>query len=478
MAQQTDDTKGFPRLPYTRTSPTEEEVKRAVAQGQARGEEGADLLQRVLGVFQEYATLNQRNHDFAARFWGTADVAENASEHWQYIRDGDFAQGTLGAYKWTQNASILRSLSTSSIPYNADRALILSDTSGAENWVQQSCSAPADVVRRQRWMQLTSGAYACLRVLENSGSSTARTHAACTQATQWKKFEIPFKTYKGTTRLTYRMVVATNAGAAFCLPMLEKGRRGHESWRPHFLDRGGLVTSVKTAGSASFTGNLTLSGSGGARVRQVAGPPKKFIVGAPNALTAASSVTPVSATGAVGSSANYARQDHVHRGVKMVNTAASASANGALRFSAGGAVRVRQVGTTKFVWSTTGLVGLASTTPAKVSSAGTVGVGTTAARSDHVHRGVTSLFKSGGASADGRVGIVGSGGVTVAVSGSNLRVHSAAGGSSDTTARYGIARCQLVHSSTTQVNLNAVDDGSLEINGTVVTVDGTAAPTN
>jgi len=430
MAKQTDDTMGFPRLPFDPTPPPDM-VSRAMDGAE---DDPAGSMRRVVSLIVQHMNLQRRNDEFQARFWGTADVSEENAEHWQYIRNGDFAQGTNGNYKWTQNASVLRILSTSGLPYNADRAVILVDTSGSENWVQQSCSAMGGTwYTGNLWMQFTSGQYAGLRIIENSGSAANTTHANMSNSTAWRQLPVTFKTYKGTTRLTYRMVLATNAGAAFCLPMLEKARRPHP-WRPHLLDRGNLVTSLKTAGSASWTGNIVFSHAGLVRVRQVA--TKKFVWSSTASLSS-TTPKPVSATAAVGTATQLARADHVHPGVRSLRTAASASADGRLQVSGSGAVRIRQT-SGKFIWSTTGLLTAASTTPAAVSTAGTVGVGTTAARADHVHRGVKAI-KSAAASADGTLQVVGSGGVSIAVSGQNLRIHAAASGTTTSLKTFGSA---------------------------------------
>lgn len=491
---QTDDTLGgFPKLPFNPTPPPDL-IERAMG---GADDDPAAALRRVVAIFIQHMGLQQRNNDFAARFYGTADVAEEASEHWNYLRNANFLSTT---YKWANNASVTRVAVTAaaSLPYGIPRGINLTNNVGTKNWLQQSVSATgATWYVAGGWVDVKAGTgKAGYEVVENSGSASAKTHAAYypVASGDWRRLGDPrrpagltFKTYKGTTRLTFRAILGSSMAASYAEVQLEKGRRAHP-WRLSILDRGNYVTSLKTAGSASFYGNVVVSRAGIVQVRQVA--TKKFVfssiaylgTGTPNPVSATGAVgtstllsrqdhvhpgvrslrtagsasadgrlvisagglirvrqttqkiivssgaylgtgtpNPVSATGAVGSSTLLARQDHVHPGVRSLRTAGSASFDGRLQLSGSGAVRFRQT-TGKFIASTTGLLALSSTTPAKVSTAGTVGVGATAARADHVHRGVTAI-KYGTTSNDGTVQFSGSGtGVALAWSGAKLKI--------------------------------------------------------
>jgi len=427
---------GFPRLPFGKTWPDDRQIARIVD-----GAQDADALRALFRLLGEYRRCESANQSFQARLWGEADQSEYQSEHWNYVRNSDFTQGTNGDSRWTVPGGVSTGKVTTGLPKGARNALQVFHAFGVPKSLTQSASATGQtwyVVGG--WVRPISGQYAGVMVTENSGSSTARTHAwrfRPGDGTPWYDLRSPlrqplaFVTYKGTTKVTTALIVAANGQAMFSQMSVEKGRRAHP-WRPHLLDRGNLITSIKTAGSASFYGNVTLSGAGSVRIRQTA--TRKFIVSGTAATLAGTTPNMVSVTGTVGVGTTAARADHVHRGVKFIRTAGSASFSGSVTFSGGGSVRIRQKATRTFVVSAAASVSLASTTPSKVSSAGTVGVGTTAARADHVHRGVTSIFKSAGASADGRVGVVGSGGATVQVLAGNLRVHAPAAGGAEAAA--------------------------------------------
>jgi hypothetical protein len=68
----------------------------------------------------------------------------------------------------------------------------------------------------------------------------------------------------------------------------------------------------------------------------------------------------------------------------------------------------------------------ASTAPASVGTANTVGVGTTAARADHVHQGVHSLAKNGSSQLFGDVTLSGTGGTALTQAGQDIQIDSPA----------------------------------------------------
>lgn len=404
---------GFPRLPYTKFWPDKDQIERLLARAQG-GSSPVPALRDLFSLISTYQTLHQRNNDWQSRQWGLTDVAEENSEHWNYIRNSDFLQGVNGAYKWAANAALTRSITTTGLPYGVARGGSIQDTSGAKNWVQQSASANGNVwYGFGGWCAVPTGTTAGFDVVENSGSSSGRTHALYQGTTVWKRLQGAFRTYKGTTKLTFRCVVASLTTGVFAQLMLEKGRRLH-SWRKHLLDRGNYVTSLKTANSASFWGNITLSASGGAAIRQKA--TKTFVFGAPT--VSGAKPKPVSTSGAAGILVTYSRADHVHRGVKAIKTAV-ASADGTVAISASGiGSAVRMTGAKVIV----GPPKPSTATPKQVSASGAVGTGTKWSREDHVHRGVTAV-KYGGTSNDGVVSFSGSGtGGALAWSGTKLKL--------------------------------------------------------
>lgn len=419
MPKQTDETRDYPRLPFDPTPPRElfERALRGVE------EDPAAAMREIVGIFVQHLSLQQRNNEFSARMWGKSDVAEKASEHWNYVRNGDFVLGTNGDYKWVNNAGVTRAITTTGLPYGVRRALVLGNGVGAKNWIQQSVSATgATYYNMDGWARVTTGSRCGFEVVENSGSTPSRTHARRFPGDAvWQRLGdhrnpggLTFKTYRGTTRLTVRCVLSSSNAAEFAEVALEKGRRRHP-WRHHFLDRGNYVTSAKTAGSASFSGNLVFSASGGAAIRQAA--TKKFVWGAPT--VSAATPLPVSATGTVGTSVLYARQGHVHPGTRSLRTAGSASFNGRLQLSSSGGAAIRQIAPDKFVF---GAPKVATATPTDVSTSGAVGTSLLYARQDMRHKGVKGI-KYGSTTNAGTVSFSGSGaGGALAWTGGKLKL--------------------------------------------------------
>lgn len=104
--------------------------------------------------------------------------------------------------------------------------------------------------------------------------------------------------------------------------------------------------------------------------------------------------------------ATVANADHVHQGVHAVNTDGSTNIYGDVQFVGAGGVVTSQLGQIITITA----AALASTTPADVGSVGAIGVGTTAARADHVHRGVHAVNTDGSTNIYGDIQIVGAGG--------------------------------------------------------------------
>jgi hypothetical protein len=153
--------------------------------------------------------------------------------------------------------------------------------------------------------------------------------------------------------------------------------------------------------SSTVYGDLTFTGAG---VSQVGG--TLTFSGSP---TLATTSQAVGATSAAGTSANVAREDHIHAGVGSV-TGPGGLQQGGLTFTGSG---VSQSGTT-FTFAGTGS---AATTVTAIAAAPAVGTSASFARADHVHDGVHSFN-----TLKGDVTISAGAGVTLTPSGNNIAI--------------------------------------------------------
>lgn len=280
------DIQGFPRLPYSKTWPDSEDITRAVERAIARGLPVGQIIKAAFDLVSSYQVLEARNRDYSVRIAGVADTAEQTAEHWNYLRNADFTRGNNGNYKWTSSNINSTSKITTNLPYGVRSGIQITVNSN-DGYIQQSASAAGN-----EWYTISGwaqgGTGAAFSVEENSGSSPA---ASRTRRVDFKiqniwehhpdhnRPPLTFKTHQGTTRLTFRIHVKTSGvtGLAKFGPVaLEKGRRPHP-WSPNLVDRGGIVASLKTPGSASAVGNIVLSASTNVFIRQSG---NKFIIGA------------------------------------------------------------------------------------------------------------------------------------------------------------------------------------------------------
>lgn len=126
--------------------------------------------------------------------------------------------------------------------------------------------------------------------------------------------------------------------------------------------------------------------------------------------------------------ASVANADHVHQGVHSVNGGSSNLFGDVIIAGAGGSV-ASQAGQTVTITSPA----LASTAPADVGSAAAVGVGTTSARADHVHRGVTSVQVT--SALYGAITFAATGSASVSQSGQTITINATAGATSPLTTK-------------------------------------------
>jgi hypothetical protein len=210
--------------------------------------------------------------------------------------------------------------------------------------------------------------------------------------------------------------------------------------------------------------------------------------------TTVTSETTYAISAAVGSSLLYARQDHTHGSPATPVTTLAVTNNASVNASTG-AVTITNSLTPTFTsatipslsgnvsvggtFSSTGFLNengvrvysatnpnLSITTPAAIATAGTVGVGTTFARADHVHAGVATLT--------GTALQIGVSASTGAVTLTNLGYHSANANLSSTTPA-AIALTGTVGVGTTFARADHVHQGVLSITGTAAQVTASAS---
>lgn len=158
----------------------------------------------------------------------------------------------------------------------------------------------------------------------------------------------------------------------------------------------------------------------------------------------------ISSVASVGTSLEYAREDHVHRGTRSIAKSGSPQLYGDITVSEGSKITLTQTLQDISIATTAAEVG--SAPPANVGSAAVVGVSTLASRQDHVHRGVHSISKSGSASLFGDVTLSEGSNITLVQSGNNIEI--TAGGTVGASYRLG---ANFSASPTIPVNYNIVE---------------------
>lgn len=196
------------------------------------------------------------------------------------------------------------------------------------------------------------------------------------------------------------------------------------------------VHSVAKNGSSQLYGDVTLSATGGASLSQVG---QDIAINAPAlASTAAQSVTSANAAG-VGTES--ARVDHAHQGVHSIAKSGSAQLFSDVTLTGTGGTSLTQLAQDIAIDSPA----LSSTAPNDVGSAAAIGTGTTSARADHTHRGVTSISKNGSAAMYGQITFSQGANITITQTAGDLSIASSGGGGGggalqwhvDTTASFG-----------------------------------------
>jgi hypothetical protein len=193
--------------------------------------------------------------------------------------------------------------------------------------------------------------------------------------------------------------------------------------------------SISKSGSAQILGDATLSSAGGVTLTQTL---NDIQIDAP-ALTA---VAPqdVGSTNQVGIGTASARADHVHEGVHTVKLSGDPDIYGDVTLAVSNGTTATQAGST----ITFSSPALTVTAAQDVGSTGSAGVATDSARSDHVHRGVSSVSKNGSAQLYGNVTFSAGAGITITQTLQDIQIAGSGGGGGGSLTFYDTASPEII----------------------------------
>lgn len=129
----------------------------------------------------------------------------------------------------------------------------------------------------------------------------------------------------------------------------------------------------------------------------------------------------IAATADEGTGEEASRDDHVHQGIASLRKAGDTVLHGAVTLTGGTNVTLTQSGQDV---SIAAAAGVSSNAPQDVGGSAAAGSGTDASRDDHVHRGATSVAKSGSAAIHGAVTLTGGTNVTLTQNASDISIAS------------------------------------------------------
>lgn len=194
----------------------------------------------------------------------------------------------------------------------------------------------------------------------------------------------------------------------------------------------GGVISIRSDANPKLKDNVTLQAGSNIVLTQT----DQVITISSSALgTPATTVTEVGTANTVGVSTNYAREDHVHRGVNSVKATGNPELYGDVDIQAGTGISVTQSSQVITI-ANTATVPSAGTGITDVGTANSDGASANFARVDHVHRGVQSLAKSGSSELVGDVTLSAGAGVTLTQTGNDIQFGISAVGSGLTWTKY------------------------------------------
>ena len=187
------------------------------------------------------------------------------------------------------------------------------------------------------------------------------------------------------------------------------------------------VFSVNVIGNAPVLGSVYFSQGAGASVSQSGASISIGSSPTGNEINFGGNPSEIAGSSAVGVSASAARSDHVHRGLQSINVPNAAPMFGQVYLTPGNNTSLAQSGTSLIISSiASGL--LTSTGPSDISGASVVGTGASAARTDHVHRGIQSINVPGCALLFGPIYLQSGVNTNVSQSGASITISASAQG--------------------------------------------------
>lgn len=191
----------------------------------------------------------------------------------------------------------------------------------------------------------------------------------------------------------------------------------------------GVHSISKYAGTFSY-GDVVLVPGTGISIDQSSG---SFTINSANG-TVLDSTSPadVASSAVVGTSGSAAHGDHVHRGVHSLSAQGNAFIYGDAVLVAGSGVTLSQSSGSVTIAAPAGGVTLDDTSPVDVGSSAVAGTSGSAARGDHVHRGLHAIYSPGNSFAYGDIALVAGSNVTITQSSGSFTIASTGSGGSGT----------------------------------------------
>jgi hypothetical protein len=227
------------------------------------------------------------------------------------------------------------------------------------------------------------------------------------------------------------------------------------------------VHAVAASGNPNITGDVTIGVSGGAGISQAG---STITISAP--ALASTAPADVGSSASIGSGTTSARADHVHRGVASVAKSGSSQLFGDVTVTGSGGTTVTQALQNLDISSPA----LSSTAPSDVGSSASIGSGTTAAKADHVHRGVFSVSKNGSTQLFGSVTLSAGTGISLTQSSQDISIAAtSSGGGGGSLTFYDTASPEIIAAPVARI-LNrgakfAFDAGSASTDNQAIFVD-------
>lgn len=190
------------------------------------------------------------------------------------------------------------------------------------------------------------------------------------------------------------------------------------------------IFSVNVIGNVPISGTAFFVSGAGASISQSGASITLAASVTGNELNFGGNPVDIGSASVVGIGSSAARSDHVHRGLLSLNVPNNNPIFGPVQLVSGTNISLSQTNSSVIINSAASVQGLVITNagPSDISGASVVGTSASAARGDHVHRGVQSVNVPGNAQLYGPVYIQSGTGTTVTQSGNSVLISASGGG--------------------------------------------------